>query len=112
MKNYSIFLKGTEMYMVGRENSANEELKTHINHWVHQNIDDGWLYNSTFLFGEGRVMLKEEYEINKYRPIMGEDYLGALISVSSENLEITENAVQKFLDSFENSLVAEIRETS
>jgi hypothetical protein len=52
------------------------------------------------------------YQIEKYRPIMGEDYLGASINVSSENLEIMENAICNFLDSFENSLTAEIRETS
>ena len=43
---------------------------------------------------------------------MGEDYLGATINLASENLEIVENAISKFLDSFENSLIAEIRETT
>jgi hypothetical protein len=112
MKNYSVFLKGTEMFLVGRDKSSSEELQTHIKEWVNQNNNSGWLYNSTFFFGEGKVMFKEEYQIEKYRPIMGEDYLGASINVSSENLEIIENAICNFLDSFENSLTAEIRETS
>jgi hypothetical protein len=112
MKNYSIFLKGTEMFLVGRDISANEELKSHINQWVNQNNHSGWFYNSISFFGEGKVMFKEEYKIETYRPIMGEDYLGASINVSSENLEIMENAICNFLDSFENSLTAEIRETS
>jgi hypothetical protein len=112
MKNYSIFLKGTEMFLVGRDSSASDELKKHINQWVGKNPNDGWSYISTFFFGEGKVLFKEEYEINKYRPIMGEDYLGATINLTSENLETVENAVYIFLDSFENSLIAEIRETT
>jgi hypothetical protein len=112
MKNFSVFLKGTEMYLVGRDNSANEELKNHINLWVQKNQNKGWSYNSTLFFGDGRVLFMEDFNINKYRPIMGEDYLGALITLSSESLETIESAVHKFLDSFENSLLVEIRETS
>jgi hypothetical protein len=112
MKNFSIFLKGTEMYLVGRDKVANEELKNHINLWVNSHTDNEWSYISTFFFGDGRVMLRDEYEISKYRPIMGEEYLGALINLSSENLEFVENAIYQFLDSFENSLIAEIRETT
>lgn len=112
MKNFSVFLKGTEMFLVGRDKTANEELKNHINLWVQKNQDNGWYYHSTFFFGEGRVMFMEDFNIEKYRPIMGEDYLGALINLSSENLEIIETAIHKFLDSFENSLLVEIRETS
>ena len=112
MKNYSIFLKGTEMYLVGRDKVANEELKSHINRWVQTHAEDGWYYISTFFFGDGKVMFRDEYEINKFRLIMGEEYLGALINLTSENLELVENATCQFLDSFENSLIAEIRETS
>lgn len=112
MKNYSVFLKGTEMYLVGRDETANKELKNHINLWVQKKQNMGWLYNSTFFFGDGKVLFIEDFNINKYRPIMGEDYLGALINLSSESLEIIESAIHKFLDSFENSLLVEIRETS